>query len=258
MSDLVRPQGLQHVRLPFPLLSPIVCSNSYPLSRWCHPNISSSAAPFSFCLQSFPTSESLTMSWLFTSGGPSIGASPSASVLSMNIQGWFPLGLTADSHWLSTARHYSSWETCHVTLVEGLLKGLLHRQAELSSTALLCKVFLCMASHFSCVQLFATSWTVIHQIPLWRILQARILEWVSIPSPPGDLSDPGMELASLTSPALSGGFFTTSTTWEAEVLLLLPLVLSSFFPSSLRLRPASWSDGSPCLYLPIFSQSHFT
>ena len=94
MSDLVRPQGLQHVRLPFPLLSPIVCSNSYPLSRWCHPSISSSAAPFSFCLQSFPTSESLTMSWLFTSGGPSIGASPSASVLSMNIQGWFPLGLT--------------------------------------------------------------------------------------------------------------------------------------------------------------------
>ena len=154
MSDLVRPQGLQHVRLPFPLLSPIVCSNSYPLSRWCHPNISSSAAPFSFCLQSFPTSESLTMSWLFTSGGPSIGASPSASVLSMNIQGWFPLGLTADSHWLSTARHYSSWETCHVTLVEGLLKGLLHRQAELSSTALLCKVFLCM--HGKSLQLCPT------------------------------------------------------------------------------------------------------
>ena len=92
------PQGLQHVRLPFPLLSPRVCSNPYPLSWWYHPSISSSAAPFSFCLQSFPASESLTMSWLFPSGGPSTGASPSASVLSMNIQGWFPLGLTADSH----------------------------------------------------------------------------------------------------------------------------------------------------------------
>ena len=121
-SVLVRPQGLQHVRLPFPLLSPRVCSNSYLLSQWCHPSISPSVAPFSFCLQSFPASESLTVSWLFTSGGPSIGASPSESVLSMNIQGWFPSGLTADSHWLSTARHYYSWETCHVTLVEDLLK----------------------------------------------------------------------------------------------------------------------------------------
>ena len=62
------------------------------ISRWCHPTISSSVVPFSSCLQSFPASGSFPMSWLFTSGGQSIGAS--ASVLPMNIQGWFPLGLT--------------------------------------------------------------------------------------------------------------------------------------------------------------------
>ena len=75
------------------LLSPGACSNSCPLSRWCHPTISSSVTPFSSCLQSFPGSGSFPTSWLFTSGGQSIGASASASVLPKNIQGWFPLGL---------------------------------------------------------------------------------------------------------------------------------------------------------------------
>ena len=68
------------------------CSNSCPLSWWCQPAISSSVAPFSSCLQSFPASGSFLMSWLFASGGQSIRAP--ASVLPMNIQGWFPLGLT--------------------------------------------------------------------------------------------------------------------------------------------------------------------
>ena len=71
-----------------------VCSNSCPLSQWCHPAISSSVIPFSSCLQSFPASGSLLMSWLFASGGQSIGPSASASVLSINIQLWYPLGLT--------------------------------------------------------------------------------------------------------------------------------------------------------------------
>ena len=81
--------------LGFPVLhhSPGVCSDSCPLSRWCHPSISSSVIPFS-CLQSFPASGSFLMSWLFSSGAQSIGASASASVFPMNIQGWFPLGLT--------------------------------------------------------------------------------------------------------------------------------------------------------------------
>ena len=68
--------------------------HSCPLNRWCHPTISSSVVPFSFCLQSLPASGSFPMSWLFLSGGQRIGASASASVLLMNIQDWFPLGLT--------------------------------------------------------------------------------------------------------------------------------------------------------------------
>ena len=79
----------------FPVLHHLwVCSNSCPSSQWCHPTISSSVIPFSSCLQSFPTSGSFLMSWLFASGGQSIGAPTSASVLPMNIQDWFPLGLT--------------------------------------------------------------------------------------------------------------------------------------------------------------------
>ena len=70
------------------------CSNSCSLSQWCHPTISSSAVPFSSCLQSFPASGSFPMSRLFASGSQSIGASASASVLPMNIQDWYPLGLT--------------------------------------------------------------------------------------------------------------------------------------------------------------------
>ena len=79
---------------PYPSTSPRVCSNACPLSRWCHPTISSSVVPFSSCLQSFPASGSFLKSLLFTTGGQNIGASASASVIPMNIQGWFPLGLT--------------------------------------------------------------------------------------------------------------------------------------------------------------------
>ena len=94
MSNSLWPPGLQHTRLTCPSLYPGVCSDSYPLSRWCHPTISSSVIPFSSCPQSFPASGSFPMSWLFASGGQSVGASALVSVLPMNIQGWFPLGLT--------------------------------------------------------------------------------------------------------------------------------------------------------------------
>ena len=86
----LRPHGLQHARPPYPSPTPGVYSNSCPLSRWCHPTISSSAVPFSPRLQSFPASGSFPMSWFFKSGGQSIGISASTSVLPMNIQGWFP------------------------------------------------------------------------------------------------------------------------------------------------------------------------
>ena len=80
------PHGLQHARVPCLPLFPGVCSNSCPLSWWCYLIISSSATPFSFCLQSFPASGSFPVSWLFASGGKSIGALVSASVLPVNIQ----------------------------------------------------------------------------------------------------------------------------------------------------------------------------
>ena len=95
VTNSLWPHGMPHVRLPCPSPSPGARSNSCPLSQWCHPTISSSAVPFSSCLQSSPASGSLPMSRLFASGGQSIGASASASVLPMNIQGWFPLGWTA-------------------------------------------------------------------------------------------------------------------------------------------------------------------
>ena len=95
MSNSLQPHGLQHARLPCPSLSLRVCSNSCPLSRWCHPTISSSIIPFSSCLQSFSASGSFPVSWFFASASQSIGTSASATVLPMNIQGWlFPLGLT--------------------------------------------------------------------------------------------------------------------------------------------------------------------
>ena len=87
------PHGMQHARSPCPS-SPRVCSSSCPLSLWYHETISSSVIPFSSCLKSFPASGSFPVSWLFASGGHSIGASASASVFPMNIQDWFPLGLT--------------------------------------------------------------------------------------------------------------------------------------------------------------------
>ena len=106
-SQLV--QSLSHVRLsatpwtaahrlPCPSLSPGVCTNSCPLSQWCHPTISSSVIPFSSCPQSFPASGSFPVSQFFTSGGQSIGVSGSASVLPENIQDWFLLGWTG---WIS-------------------------------------------------------------------------------------------------------------------------------------------------------------
>ena len=93
VSDSLRSHELQHARLPCPSLTPGVYSNSCPLSPWCHPTISSSAVPFS-CLQSFPASGSFQMTQFFASSGQSIGVSASAPVLPMNIQDWFPLGLT--------------------------------------------------------------------------------------------------------------------------------------------------------------------
>ena len=90
MSDSMQPHERQYTRLPCPSPSPRVCSDSYTLSMWCHLAISSIVTLFSFCPQSFAASGSFSMSWVFTSGGQSIGTSASASVLPVNIQDWFP------------------------------------------------------------------------------------------------------------------------------------------------------------------------
>ena len=111
VSDCLWPHGLQHAGVPSSSPIPSACSNSCPLSWWCHPTISSSVVPFSSCLQSFPASESFPMSQFFALGSQSIRASTWASVLPMNIQDWFPLGLPG---WISLqfkglSRVFSIW-----------------------------------------------------------------------------------------------------------------------------------------------------
>jgi len=96
VSTLCNPHVLEHARLPYPSSTPGVHPNPCPLSRWCHPTISSSVVPFLSCLQSFPASGSFQMSQLFASGGQSISAS--TSVLPMNTQDGSPSG------WVSLER----------------------------------------------------------------------------------------------------------------------------------------------------------
>ena len=127
MSNSLWAHELQYSRLPYPSPSPGVCWNSYPLSQWCHPTILFPVIPFH--PESFPASRSFLMSWLFASGGQSIGAS--ASILLMNIQGWFPLGVTglitmqskglsrvfsnnkAQTHQFFSVQHYL-WSNFHI------------------------------------------------------------------------------------------------------------------------------------------------
>ena len=96
--QLFAPHELQHTRPPCPSPTPGVYPNTCPLSRWCHPAISSSVVPFSSWFQYFPTLGSFQISQLFISGGQNIGVSAPTSVLPMNTQDWFPLGWTC---WIS-------------------------------------------------------------------------------------------------------------------------------------------------------------
>ena len=123
MSNTLQPHGMQHIRLPCPSPAPRVYSNSCPLSLWCRPIISSSVIPF--CLQSFPA-PGFFLSRLFPSGSQGIGASASASVLPMNIQGWFPLGLAGwspysprDSQESSLAPQLESIDSLALSLLYG-------------------------------------------------------------------------------------------------------------------------------------------
>ena len=168
MSGSLRPHGLQHARLPCPSLSPEVYSDSCPLSQWCHPTISSSVAPFSSCLQSFLASGSFPTSWLFPSGGQSIGASASASVPPMHIQGWFPLGLD----WFGLLEVQGTLESLHHNLKASVLWCLAFFTGQL---------YLSLKVAQSCLNLFdpmdcSPPGSSVHGVPL-----AGILKWVAFP-----------------------------------------------------------------------------
>ena len=132
MSDSLWPCGLQHTRLPSSSPTPGAYLNSYPSSRWCHPTISSSVVPFSFCLQSFPASGSFPMSQFFTSGGQSIWASASASVLPKNIQD-FRISFSID--WFD------------LLAVQGTLKTLLQKHSSKASILWHSAFFIVQLSH---------------------------------------------------------------------------------------------------------------
>ena len=130
MSDSLPPHGLQHARPLCPSPTSRAYSNSCSSRRWCHPTISSSVIPFSSCLQSFPASGSFPMSHFFASGSQSIGASALASVLPVNVQGWFPIGLTG-----------------LISLVQGTLKSLLQHHSSKASILQCSAFFMVQLSH---------------------------------------------------------------------------------------------------------------
>jgi len=184
----------------FPVLppSPTVCSNSCPLSQWCCLTFSSSAAPFSFCLQSFPASRSFPMShrwpkyWSF-----SFSISPSneySGLISFSID------------WLD------------LLAVQGTLKNLLQHHS-LKASVLQCSAFfmiqlsLGMCSvfwhHFSHVWLFATPWTVPCQAPLSMGFSRQEYQSGWPYPPPGDLPDPGIIPHISCSFCTAGRFFTS-------------------------------------------------
>ena len=131
VSDYLRPHEPQYARPPYSSPTPGVYPNPCPSSRWCHPAISSSVVPFSFCPQSFPASGSFPMSQFFAWGGQSIGVSASASVLPMNTQDWSPLGMD----WLD------------LLAVQGTLKSLLQHHSSKSSILQCSAFFTIQLSH---------------------------------------------------------------------------------------------------------------
>ena len=169
MSDSLQPHKLQHARPPCPSSSRRVYSNSCPLSRWCHPTISSSVIPFSSCLQSFPASESFSVSQFFTSGGQRIGVSASASVLPMTMQDWFPLG------WTAAAAAAKSLQLCLILCdpMDGSPRGSpspgFSRQEQWSGLPFLSPInawkWKVKVKSLSHVRLLVTPWTAAHQAP---------------------------------------------------------------------------------------------
>ena len=196
--DSLQPHGLQQARLPCPSLSPGVCSNSSSLSQWCHPTISSSVVPASSCPQSFPASGSFPVSWLFTSGDQSIKALASVSVLSMNIQVWFPLGLTGLIS-LQVSKVLSSIFSS--TTIQK------HQFSDVGVHVCVCLVAQC------CLTLYDPINYSLPDSSVPGILQARILEWVAISFSRGSSQPRDWTQVS----CIAGRFFTIWATREAPV-----------------------------------------
>ena len=161
MSDSFRPHGLQHPRPPCPSPTPGLYANSCPLSRWCHPTISSSVIPFSSHLQSFPPSGSFPVSQFLESGGQRIGVAASVSVLPMNIQDWFPL-----MDWLD------------LLAIQGTLKSLLQHHSSKASILWHSAFFIVQLSHLYMTTgktIALTRRTFVGPPPLLYSLQTPIL-----------------------------------------------------------------------------------
>ena len=151
MSDSLWSHRLQHARPPCPSPTPGVYSNSCPLSRWCHPTMSSSAIPFSSCLQSFPASGSFPVTQFFTLGDQSIGVSASTPVLPMNTQDWSPLGWTG---WTSLQS-------------QGTLKSLLQHHSSKTSILWCSAFFIVQLSHpymTTAKTIALTRWTFVGKV----------------------------------------------------------------------------------------------
>ena len=156
---------------PSPSLSPGVCPNSCPFSQWCHPTISSSVAHFSPCPQSFPASGSFPISQQFALGGQSIGA----SVLPMNIQSWFPLGLTGLISLQSTSVEFHSVTQSCPPLCDldsqSLLKLMSIQSVMPPNNLILCHPLHFLPSIFPSIRVFSNEWvTSSHQV-------AKVLEF---------------------------------------------------------------------------------
>ena len=186
MSNSLRPYGLQHPRLPCPSPTPGICSNSCPLSRWCHPNISSSVIPFSSCLQSFPASGSFQMSQLFASGGQSIWISVSISVLPMNTQDWSPLGWT-------------DWISLHSKELSGVFSNNTIQKHQFFGAQLCSPTLTSIHDHWKTIALTRRTFVDKVMSLLFNMLSRLVITFL-----------PRGKCLLIKSPALISGFFTTS------------------------------------------------
>ena len=189
MSDSLRPHGLQHSRLPCPSSTPRDCSNSYPLSQWCHPTISSFVVPFS-CLQSFPTSGSFPVSQFFTSGGQSM----ELQLQHQSFQWIFRVDFLSVSsvQLFSHVQHFvTPWKAARqaslfITNSQSLLKLISIESVMPSNHLILCYPLLLLPSIFPSIRVFSHEsalhirWPSIGASSSASVLPMNIQDWFSL------------------------------------------------------------------------------